>query len=292
MQIHRVGSNCLLIAFMFFSAIASGDEIDDGIDAFDNGDYATAYEILLPLAEHHGYTKAMNTLGLMFEQGLGVEKQGSEAEKWYKKAALQGNSEAMYNLGLLYSEGNLVPKDTVKGMAWMGAAFDHRQDEAARVAKLLSVEMSDGELNEASKLRRRINSEMYGSKPQPVISEPALTEPPVDPSRLLTSEQIIDAYSGITVMFEFRDSIALQGYRSHSSKRSAMLGKKAKISGQYRDGFYNGKWWTVNNKLCVEYSKVKVFDDCFWIEATGESEYTLYSQKTGDIIIETITGFQ
>lgn len=289
---HRVGSNFLLIALMFFSAIISGDEIDEGIDAFDNGHYATAYEILLPLAEHHGYTKAMNTLGLMFEHGLGVAKQGSEAEKWYKKAALQGNSEAMYNLGLLYSEGSLVPKDTVKGMAWMGAAFDHRQDEAARVAKILSADMSGEELNEASKLRRKINTEMYGSRPQPVISGPALTEPPVDPSRLLTSEQIIDAYSGNTFMFEFRGSIALQDYWSHASKKRAMSGKKAKISGEYRDGFYKGKWWTVNNKLCVEYSKVEVFDDCFWIEATGESEYRLYSQKTGDIIVETITESQ
>lgn len=288
MREHCVGSNFLLIALILFSAIVSGDEIDEGIEAFDSGHYATAYKILLPLAEHHGYTKAMNALGLMFEQGLGVAKQGGEAEKWYKKAALEGSSEAMYNLGLLYSEGNLVPKDTVKGIAWMGAAFDHRLNEAAHVAKILSADMSDEELNAASTLRIKINNEMYGSKPQPVISKPALTEPPLDPSRLLTSEQIIDAYSGITFMFEFRGSIALQDYRSHSSKKRAMSGKKAKISGEYRDGFYKGRWWTVNNKLCVEYSKVKVFDDCFWIEAKGQSEYRLYSQKTGDIIVETI----
>jgi TPR repeat protein len=83
------------VLLLFISITASADEIDVGMKAYNDGDYATAYEILLPLAEHHGYARAMNTLGIMYEQGLGTEKQGAEALKWYKKASLEGNSEGM-----------------------------------------------------------------------------------------------------------------------------------------------------------------------------------------------------
>lgn len=266
---------------LLVSAIAIADELAEGIEAYENGDYAMAREILTPLAEHHGYTKAMNALGLMSEQGFGTPVNGIEAEKWYKKAALLADEDAMYNLGILYAEGTAMEIDDVKAIAWLGAAYDHRQDEALAIAKLVSSRMNDEQLAASGVLRREINDLLYSD----TQGEPGnlFSEPPVDRARLMTSKQIVETYSGHSVSFMFRDSLATETYRKHRSNKKALAGKKAKLKGEYRDGFYKGKWWVENDMICFDYAKIDVFDACFWVEKLSEKEVQTYSQKTGEI---------
>ncbi len=45
-----------------------------------------------------GDSRAMNSLGLMYQFGKGVEKNPSEAEQWYRKAIKKGNADAKQNL--------------------------------------------------------------------------------------------------------------------------------------------------------------------------------------------------
>ena len=228
----------------------------------------------------------MNALGLMSEQGLGQAADGADAEKWYKKAALLADEDAMYNLGILYGEGTVFEKDNIKSLAWLGAAYDHRQDEALQVAKLVSTRMDEEQLAEAGKLRHEINALLYSVKPD--AQDNLLSEPPVDRAKLLSSEQIIETYSGHSVNFTFRDSLATETYRKHSSNKKALAGKKSKLKGEYRDGFYKGKWWVENGMFCLDYSKIDVFDACFWIEKLNEHEMRTYSQKTGDTNVDRI----
>ena len=54
-----------------------------------------AFQDLLPLAEQ-GHEGAQIRLALMFRNGWGVSKDVAEAEKWYRKAAEQGDSDAQY----------------------------------------------------------------------------------------------------------------------------------------------------------------------------------------------------
>ena len=286
---YKIFLSALLI---FISVTVSADEIEEGMKAYHDGYYATAYEILRPLAEHHGYSQAMNTLGIMFESGLGVEKQGVEADKWYRKAALEGYPEAMYNLGILHAEGELVPKNLVTAMAWIGAAYDHRQKRAALVARVLSAKMSEEQLAEASEMRKQIDTQIYGSKQPPETFGSALTEPPLEQSQLLTTEQIIEAYSGNSVNFEFRESMLSEHYRMHSSKKRAIAGKKAKTTGEYRDGYYTGKWWVKDNMLCVKTTGIDEFTDCRWIEPLAGNEMRAYSQRTGATIIHRMSSSQ
>jgi TPR repeat protein len=287
MRTKRFCNSVIAAVLLFASTIAFADELAEGIEAYENGDYALAREILMPLAEYHGYAKAMNALGLMSEQGLGQPADGTEAEKWYKKAALLADEDAMYNLGILYGEGTVFEKDNIKSLAWLGAAYDHRQDEALQIAKLVSTRMDEEQLAEAGKLRHEINALLYSVKPD--VQGNLLSEPPVDRAKLLSSEQIIEIYSGHTVNFTFRDSPATEIYRKHSSKKKALAGKKSKLKGEYRDGFYKGKWWVENGMFCLDYSKIDVFDACFWIERLNENEMRTYSQKTGDIGTDRIT---
>ncbi len=74
---------------------------DEGVAAYQRGDYATAIRELRPLAEQ-GDANAQLFLGIMYENGQGVPQDYAEAVKWYRKAAEQGLANAQYNLGLLH----------------------------------------------------------------------------------------------------------------------------------------------------------------------------------------------
>ena len=41
----------------------------------------------------------------MYDEGRGVPENDTEAVKWYRKAAEQGDASAQYNLGVMYANG-------------------------------------------------------------------------------------------------------------------------------------------------------------------------------------------
>jgi TPR repeat protein len=49
----------------------------------------------------------------MYRSGQGVPQDYTEAAKWYRKAAEQGDTEAQYNLGLAYTKGLGAPQGFV-----------------------------------------------------------------------------------------------------------------------------------------------------------------------------------
>ncbi|MFQ5672316.1 MAG: tetratricopeptide repeat protein, partial [Nitrospinales bacterium] len=61
--------------------------------------------------ENPNDAEAQNALGLMYELGLGVQKDYQQAVKWYRLAAEQGVAWAQFNLGLMYHEGQGVQQD-------------------------------------------------------------------------------------------------------------------------------------------------------------------------------------
>ena len=48
----------------------------------------------------------------------------TEAVKWYRKAAEQGNADAQSNLGVMYANGTGVTKDESEAMKWYRKALD------------------------------------------------------------------------------------------------------------------------------------------------------------------------
>ena len=89
----------LSLTFLFlFSGSVYGDDFQDGVDAYKNGDYKEAVRLWLPLAEQ-GYANAQYNLGLMYANGQGVPQDDKEAFKWYRLSAEQGNSTAQIVLG-------------------------------------------------------------------------------------------------------------------------------------------------------------------------------------------------
>jgi hypothetical protein len=64
-------------------------------------DYTTAMKWYRTAAEQ-GYALAQLTLGVMHVQGESVKQDYAEARKWFSKAAAQGDADAQYNLGQMY----------------------------------------------------------------------------------------------------------------------------------------------------------------------------------------------
>jgi TPR repeat protein len=97
--------------------------LEDGVAAFQHGDYATAMGLLRPLAEQ-GNDRAQVNLGWMYENGRGVPQDHAQAAFWYRKAAEQGNAHAQSNLGAMYANGQGVPQDYAQAVAWFHKAAD------------------------------------------------------------------------------------------------------------------------------------------------------------------------
>ena len=101
----------------------SADQNDDAWAAVHAGDYATAINILKPLAEQ-GDAGAQNSLGAMYANGQGVPQDYAVAVKWCRKAAEQGFAKAQHNLGILYTEGQGVPQDYAEALKWYHKAAE------------------------------------------------------------------------------------------------------------------------------------------------------------------------
>jgi FOG: TPR repeat, SEL1 subfamily len=93
---------------IFSSLHAQG--LEDGHAAYQSGDYKKALEILRPLAEQ-GNSQAQLILGVMYDNGQGVDKDPAESIKWYLKAAEQGIPAIQHDVGVKYFQGTGVEQD-------------------------------------------------------------------------------------------------------------------------------------------------------------------------------------
>src|SRR4030065_319877 len=103
---------------------AFGGQFEDGIAAYERGDYATAFILMKPLAEK-GDAKAQHNLGVMYDYGRGVPQDYTKALKWYRSAAEHGIPEAQHNLGLMYYQGQGVPQNYAEAAQWYRRAPEH-----------------------------------------------------------------------------------------------------------------------------------------------------------------------
>jgi TPR repeat protein len=70
---------------------------EDGMAAYNRGDYVPAVRVFRTLAEH-GNAKAQNVLGVMFRKGEGVAKSPARARMWFSLAAKRGEAGARVEL--------------------------------------------------------------------------------------------------------------------------------------------------------------------------------------------------
>jgi TPR repeat protein len=88
----------------------------------------------LRLAADKGLAEAQNEVGVLYQQGLGVERNQAEAVKWFRRAADQGGSVvAQNNLADIYVLGLGVPQDFKEAIKWYRIAAGQGSSYAENV---------------------------------------------------------------------------------------------------------------------------------------------------------------
>ena len=150
----------LVFAFVFVTGVAAGpvwaQSFNQGVAAFQAGDYATAFNIWLPLAEKND-AEAQRNIGVMYQQGLGVPQDAVQAATWYRRAAEGGYAPAQYRMGLAYQSGAGVKLDKVRAHAWFNLAAallepGHERDNAVARRDALAQGMTVAERTEAERM--------------------------------------------------------------------------------------------------------------------------------------------
>jgi TPR repeat protein len=117
----------LALVVFLFSSLAFTNEVhaqyeenahfSAGIMAAEMNNMPLAFTEFLAAA-NEGHADSQFNVGLMYEQGIGVEKDAAKAIYWYGKSAAQGNSNAQYNLAVLYENGIGTTIDYAKANSW------------------------------------------------------------------------------------------------------------------------------------------------------------------------------
>jgi TPR repeat protein len=104
-------------------------------------------DILLPFASkalfaaaEHGNINAMRVLGGRLIEGVGLDKNVSDGERWLCRAAEKNNTQAMIVLGRYLLDGDVLPKDLRTGESWLRKASDLGDNDATR---LLAIRLID-----------------------------------------------------------------------------------------------------------------------------------------------------
>jgi len=98
---------------------------------------------LFRLAANRGLAAAQSRLGIAYEQGLGVARNDAEAARWYQLAAAQGDPIGEYHLAILLAVGRGIAQDREKA----GKLLRHAADRGYAVAQItlgLGLEAAQG----------------------------------------------------------------------------------------------------------------------------------------------------
>ncbi len=96
---------------------------EQGLEAYERGDYATALEQWRPLAEA-GHARAQHRLAGLYEQGKGVARDYRIAIGWLRKAAKQGLADAQLDLYRFYDQGLGTPQHRERALYWLRRAAE------------------------------------------------------------------------------------------------------------------------------------------------------------------------
>ena len=101
---------------------------EDGLVAYNRGDYMPAMRLFRPLAEK-GDAKAQNLLGAMYRKGEGVARNSVRAFVWFNRAARNGDTGAKAELRAVSQTMTPAEISEAQQMAQACEATDYRSCE-------------------------------------------------------------------------------------------------------------------------------------------------------------------
>jgi TPR repeat protein len=107
----------LLLNTGLISSAAAGPW-EDGMAAYNRGDYVPAIRLFRPLAEA-GNPKAQSVIGVMYRKGEGVAKSSARAFMWFSLAAKRGDARAKAELHQVFEA--MTPAEIAQAREMMQA---------------------------------------------------------------------------------------------------------------------------------------------------------------------------
>lgn len=96
--------------------------LEEALKLLDLGNHEAAFGALMPLARQ-GIVRAQENIGVMYQLGLGVDRNVAAALGWLKQAAEAGSGVAAHNLGTLYQTCEPErPIDSTQSKYWFNRA--------------------------------------------------------------------------------------------------------------------------------------------------------------------------
>ena len=115
-----------------FAVNANAGPLEDADAAFRQGDYATALQLFLTLADQ-GNTRAQRNIGIMQLKGQGIPQNVAEGMRWIRLAADGGLAEAQNDVGTSFQRGLGVERNEAEAVKWYRLAADHGGLLAAQI---------------------------------------------------------------------------------------------------------------------------------------------------------------
>jgi len=200
-QLARTSVILLTIITLGLGATLSAPATADyqaGAEAYARGDFKAAMAEWLPLAEG-GDAVAQNSVGALYDHGLGVDEDDATAVYWYQQAADQNLPLAMRNLANKYASGHGVPFDETLAEQWYEKAA--RMGDPVAIKRMATLSpTSEFAAATAAPIAVPQDSEPAAPEPQPMTvaedSEPAESAPPPSAPELATAASASTAGGG------------------------------------------------------------------------------------------------
>jgi TPR repeat protein len=119
---------CAIVALVLSGAAALAGPWEDGMVAYNRGDYVPALKVFQALAQA-GNTKAQGILGVMYRKGEGVTPSSARAFMWLSIATARGDTTAKVKLREMAREMTPAEMSHAKEMMAACEASDHRNCE-------------------------------------------------------------------------------------------------------------------------------------------------------------------
>ncbi len=142
----------LLVAAGLTSAPAWAD-FESGLEAYTVGSFEAAAREWAPLAEN-GDAAAQYHLGLLYEEGQGVEKSYDLARFWYLRSATQGYVDAYFALGEMYANGRGTVPDRSLAYHWYTMAGAAGHSRALELMGRFAPKLSTEQMAESDRITR------------------------------------------------------------------------------------------------------------------------------------------
>ena len=134
----------MTLSLLAHPAPTRAQTFETGLEAFEAGDFATAFGNWWPLAIR-GDAKAQASLGILYYSGKGAPLDYAKALLWFSRAAEAGQPTAQFFMGLLHYYGKGVKKDLGRAHAWCDIALTNGYMDSFFCRDAVELEMSQAD---------------------------------------------------------------------------------------------------------------------------------------------------